>query len=95
MLRNQKIKNWHQAQNTKEIFSQNYEKTYFFSIIQKRKSLDKQTRQRKMKQCKICGTPLGKEPTNEELEKHWKKHHSWHWESNKEKTPEEALLKKR
>ena len=31
--------------------------------------------------------------TTEELEKHWKKHHSWHWESNKEKTPEEALLK--
>ncbi len=49
----------------------------------------------KMKQCKICGTPLGKEPTTDELDKHWKKHHNWHWESNKEKTPEEALLKKR
>ena len=48
----------------------------------------------KMKQCKICGSPLGKEPTTEELEAHWKKHHSWHWESNNEKTPEEALLKK-
>jgi len=23
-----------------------------------------------------------------------KKHHSWHWESNNEKTPEDALLKK-
>ena len=46
-----------------------------------------------MKQCKLCGSPLGKEPTSEELDKHWKKHHSWHWESNKEKTPEEALLK--
>ena len=48
----------------------------------------------KMKQCKICGSPLGKEPTTEELESHWKKHHSWHWESNNEKTPEDALLKK-
>ena len=48
-----------------------------------------------MIQCKLCGTPLGKEPTTEELETHWKKHHNWHWESNKEKTPEEALLKKR
>ena len=47
-----------------------------------------------MKQCKICGIPLGKEPTTGELEAHWKKHHSWHWESNNEKTPEEALLKK-
>ena len=49
---------------------------------------------RKMKQCKLCGTPLGKEPTTEELEKHWKKHHSWHWEENKDKAPEDALLKK-
>ena len=48
-----------------------------------------------MIQCKICGTPLGKEPTTEELESHWKQHHNWHWESNKDKTPEEALLKKR
>ena len=32
-----------------------------------------------MIQCKICGTPLGKEPNTEELEIHWKKHHSWHW----------------
>ncbi len=47
-----------------------------------------------MKQCKICGNPLGKEPTTDELEAHWKKHHSWHWESNNQKTPEEALLKK-
>ena len=47
-----------------------------------------------MKQCKLCGSPLGKEPTTEELDTHWKKHHSWHWESNKEKTPEDALLKK-
>ena len=38
-------------------------------------------------------SPLGKEPTTDELEKHWKKHHRWHWESNNEKTPEEALLK--
>jgi hypothetical protein len=48
-----------------------------------------------LKQCKICGSPLGKEPTTEELEKHWKKHHNWHWESNNKKTPEEALLKKK
>ena len=48
-----------------------------------------------MKQCKLCGTPLGKEPSTEELETHCKKHHSWHWESNKEKTPEDAILKKR
>ncbi len=47
-----------------------------------------------MKQCKLCGTPLGKEPTIDELDKHWKKHHNWHWESNREKTTEEALLKK-
>ena len=47
-----------------------------------------------MKQCKICGSPLGKEPTTEELQAHWKKHHIWHWESNNEKTPEDALLKK-
>ncbi len=46
-----------------------------------------------MKQCKLCGSPLGKEPTTEELDIHWKKHHSWHWESNREKTPEDALLK--
>ena len=50
---------------------------------------------KRMIQCKICGTPLGKEPTHTELETHWKKHHSWHWEKNKEKTPEEALIKKR
>jgi len=48
-----------------------------------------------MIQCKLCGTPLGKEPTTEELETHWKKHHNWHWEANKEKTPQDALLKKR
>ena len=48
-----------------------------------------------MKQCKLCGTPLRKEPSSQELELHWKKHHNWHWESNKEKSPEEAILKKR
>ena len=48
-----------------------------------------------MKQCKLCETLLEKEPTTGELDKHWKKHHNWHWESNKEKTPEEALLKKK
>lgn len=48
-----------------------------------------------MIQCKICGTPLGKEPTTIDLETHWKKHHSWHWEKNQDKTPEEALIKKR
>ena len=48
-----------------------------------------------MKQCKLFETLLEKESTTEELDKHWKKHHNWHWESNKEKTPEEALLKKR
>ena len=47
-----------------------------------------------MKQCKICGTPLGKEPTTLQLEEHWKKHHKWHWEFNQNKTPEDALLKK-
>ena len=55
----------------------------------------KKKKRLKMKQCKICGTPLGKEPTTKELDTHWKKHHKWHWEVNKEKTPEEALLKKR
>ncbi len=59
-------------------------------ITKKKKSKDV-----KLIQCKLCGTPLGKEPTTEELETHWKKHHSWHWESNKEKTPEDALLKKK
>ena len=48
-----------------------------------------------MIQCKLCGTPLGKEPSTEELEVHWKKHHNWHWGANKEKSPDEALLKKR
>ncbi len=47
----------------------------------------------KMKQCKLCGAPLGKEPTTNELDKHWKKHYNWHWESNKEKTPKEEILK--
>jgi hypothetical protein len=47
-----------------------------------------------MKQCKICGSPLGNEPTTIQLEEHWKKHHIWHWQSNKDKTPEDALLKK-
>jgi len=55
----------------------------------------KSTEIKKMIQCKLCGTPLGKEPSTEELETHWKKHHNWHWESNKDKTPEDALLKKR
>jgi len=48
-----------------------------------------------MIQCKLCGTHFGKEPTTEELEKHWKKHYNWYWESNKDKSPGEALLKKR
>ncbi len=48
-----------------------------------------------MIQCKICGIPLGKEPTTKQLEEHWKKHHNWHWEINQDKTPEDALLKKR
>ena len=48
-----------------------------------------------MIQCKICGTPLGKEPNTGDLEIHWKKHHSWHWEKNQDKTPKEALIKKR
>ena len=39
-----------------------------------------------MKQCKLCGSPLGNDPSTDELDKHWKKHHNWHWESNKEKT---------
>jgi len=54
----------------------------------------KKSKEKKLKQCKLCGSPLGKEPTTEELEKHWKKHHNWHWESNNKKTPEDALLKK-
>ena len=48
-----------------------------------------------MIQCKICGTPLGKEPTSTDLEIHWKNQHSWHWEKNQDKSPEEALIKKR
>ena len=48
-----------------------------------------------MIQCKICGTPLGKDPSRDDLTAHWKKYHSWHWEKNQDKTPEEALLKKR
>ncbi len=48
-----------------------------------------------MIQCKICGTPSGKEPNTVELEIHWKKNHSWHWGKNQDKTPEEALIKKR
>ena len=46
-----------------------------------------------MIQCKLCGIPLGKEPTTQELEKHWKKHHGWHWEDNRDKSPEEAIIK--
>jgi hypothetical protein len=68
-------------------------KIFQFNAIQQ--SYQKRKRELlKMKQCKICGSPLGKEPTTEELESHWKKHHSCHWESNNEKTPEDALLKK-
>ena len=64
-------------------------------IKQKKKKIkEKNQRIQKMKQCKLCGSPLGKDPTTEELDKHWKKHHNWHWESNKEKSPAEALLKK-
>ena len=48
-----------------------------------------------MKQCKICGTPFGENPTQDELETHWKKHHLWHWKNNQDKTPDEALIKKR
>ena len=36
---------------------------------------------------------MGKEPTSQKLEEHWKKHHGWHWEKNKDKTPEHAILK--
>jgi hypothetical protein len=70
-------------------------KIYLFNVIQFLNQKRKNKRLQKMIQCKLCGTPLGKEPSTEELETHWKKHHNWHWESNKEKTPEEALLKKR
>ena len=38
---------------------------------------------------------FGKRANSQRIESHWKKHHNWHWESNKEKTPEEAILKKR
>ena len=48
-----------------------------------------------MRQCKLCGTPFDNESDSKSLEMHWKKQHSWHWENNKEKTPEEAILKKR
>ena len=68
-------------------------KIYPHNVIQLLNQKRKNLRKQRMKQCKLCGTPLGKEPTTDELDKHWKKHHSWHWESNKEKTPEEALLK--
>jgi len=69
-------------------------KIFLHSVILQLNQKRKNSRIQKMKQCKLCGIPLGKEPTTEELDKHWKKQHSWHWESNKEKTPEEALLKK-
>ncbi len=69
-------------------------KIFLFNVILKLNQKRKNQRIQKMKQCKLCGTPLGKEPTTEELDNHWKKHHNWHWESNKEKTPEEALFKK-
>jgi len=68
---------------------------YQYNVIQFLNQKRKNKRMQIMIQCKLCGTPLGKEPTTEELETHWKKHHSWHWESNKDKTPEDALLKKR
>ncbi len=68
-------------------------KIFRHSVIPQLNQKRRNSRIQKMKQCKLCGSPLGKEPTIEELDKHWKKHHSWHWESNKEKTPEEALLK--
>ncbi len=48
-----------------------------------------------MIQCKICGTPLGKEPSSQQLDEHWKKQHEWHWKINQDNTPEEALLKKK
>ena len=48
-----------------------------------------------MRQCKICGTPLGKEPTTQQLEEHWKKHHNWHWQINQDKTPEDATAKEK
>lgn len=48
-----------------------------------------------MKQCKLCGTPLGNEPSLHDLESHWKKHHVWHWEKNKEMSAVDAILKKR
>lgn len=47
-----------------------------------------------MKQCKLCGAPLGKEITTQQLDDHWKKQHYWHWEINQFKTAEEALIKK-
>ncbi len=48
-----------------------------------------------MKQCKLCGMPFGNEATSLELKEHWQKHHNWHWEKNREHSPEDALLKKR
>jgi len=34
---------------------------------------------------KLCGTPHGKKPTTDELDKHWKKHHNWYWNQTERK----------
>ena len=51
-------------------------KIFLHSVILQLNQKRKNPRIQKMKQCKLCGIPLGKEPTTEELDKHWKKHHS-------------------
>ena len=48
-----------------------------------------------MIQCKLCGTPLGNEPTDGELELHWEKQHLWHKTKHSELTVRSAILKER
>jgi len=47
-----------------------------------------------MKQCKLCGSPLGKDLTTEELDKHWKKHHNWHLGIKQRKVTRRSIAKK-
>lgn len=46
-----------------------------------------------MIQCKLCGTPLGREPTDSELELHWETQHLWHKTKHPELTVRVAILK--
>jgi len=46
-----------------------------------------------MKQCKLCVTPLGKEPTTDELDNHWKKITIGIGNQTKKKHPKKHYLK--